>query len=135
MFLIIAPVIGFPLDYPKNLGMVRIVSPVFLGYLGSATHFIFRNQTKRVNVSNEFLGLLVKGPLIIYALVVAASLAAFGYSNRASAEIGAGMSVDDLGTALSFALGVLAATTGVITSYLFVSPNNPRGEVNTNIQY
>jgi len=33
------------------------------------------------------------------------------------------MSVDNLATSLSVALGVLAVTTGVITSYLFVAPN------------
>jgi hypothetical protein len=32
---------GFPLTYPKNLELLQIVSPVFLGYLGAATHFIF----------------------------------------------------------------------------------------------
>jgi hypothetical protein len=71
-------------------------------------------------VQNQFLGLLVKGPLIIYLIAVVASFAAFGYANRASAAPGTGMSVDNLATALSLALGVLAVTTGIITSYLFV---------------
>jgi hypothetical protein len=128
-FLVAAPTIGFPLEYPTNLGIVRIVTPVFLGYLGSSTHFIFQNPAPTVAVQNEFLGYLVKGPLIIYALVVISALASFGYSNRAGAEIGSGMSVDDLGTALSLALGVLTATTGIITSYLFVAPRKDAGDI------
>lgn len=122
VFLIASPSIGFPMEYPKNLHLIEIVSPVFLGYLGSAAHFVFQNPAPEVPVQNEFLGLLVKGPLIIYALAVATALGAFAYSNRVGAEIGSGMSEDALGTALSLALGVLAVTTGVITSYLFVTP-------------
>jgi hypothetical protein len=40
----------------------------------------------------------------------------------ATAEIDAGISEDNLATILSIALGVLAVTTGIITSYLFVAP-------------
>jgi hypothetical protein len=98
------------------------VSPVFLGYLGSAVHFIFQRSVPDVPVQNEFLGILVKGPIIIYTVAVISALAAFGYSNRVGAEIGSGMSEDALSTTLSLSLGVLAVTTGVITSYLFVAP-------------
>lgn len=123
VFLIVAPVIGFPLLYPKNLDLLQIVSPIFLGYLGSASHFIFQNPVPPVPVQNQYLGYLVKGPLVIYILAAGGSLAAFGYSNRVGSSIGAGMSVDSLGTALSLSLGVLAVTTGVLNSYLFVAPN------------
>jgi hypothetical protein len=123
LFLLVAPTVGFPLPYPKNLDLLQIVSPVFLGYLGSAAHFIFQNPTPAVPVQNRFLGLLVKGPLVIYVLAAGASLAAFGYANRVGTAVGAGMSVDNLATALSLSLGVLAVTTGVVSSYLFVAPN------------
>jgi len=120
VFLIVGPSFGFPMEYPKNLHLIEIVSPVFLGYLGAASHFIFQNPAPDVPVQNEFLGILVRGP--IYTMAVVSALAAFAYSNRAGAEIGSGMSEDALGTALSLSLGVLAVTTGAITSYLFVSP-------------
>jgi hypothetical protein len=119
-FLVVAPVINYPLVYPKNLDLLQIISPVFLGYLGSASHFVFQNQPQEVPVQNQYLGYLIKGPLGIYALVVLTAFASFGYANRASAAPGSGMSVDNLATALSLALGVLAVTTGIITSYLFV---------------
>lgn len=126
VFLLVSPVIGFPLSYPKNLDLLQIISPVFLGYLGSASHFIFQNPVPQVPMQNQYLGLLVKGPLVIYVLAAGGSLAAFGYSNRVEGSIGAGMSVDNLSTALSLSLGVLAATTGVLSSYLFATPNGPQ---------
>src|SRR5277367_4135952 len=98
LFLIAAPAFGFPLTYPKNLDLLEIVSPVFLAYLGSASHFIFQNPAPRVPVQNQFLGYLVIGPVVIYLAAVAGTLSA--------------------------ALGVLAVTTGVISSYLFVAPQS-----------
>lgn len=124
IFLLTAPVFSFPLTYPKNLDLLQIVLPVFLGYLGSASHFIFQSAAAPIQVHNQFLGLLVKGPIIIYVLAVAAAFGSFAYSNRIGAEIGAGMSVDNLATALSLALGLLAVTTGIINSYLFAEPKH-----------
>jgi hypothetical protein len=124
LFLIVAPSVGFPLSYPKNLDLLQIVSPVFLGYLGAATHFIFRNPPPTVPAQNEYLGFLVIGPLVIYVMAVGGAFAAFGYSNRVGAALGEGMTQDNLATALSFALSLLAATVGVISSYLFVAQRN-----------
>ena len=126
VFLIAAPSFGFPLVYPKNLDLLQIVTPTFLGYLGSASHFIFRTSIRTVPAQTEFLGMLVKGPVIIYVLVAFTAFVAFGYSNREGALIGGGMSVDQLATTLSLSLGILAATTAVITSYLFVDPKTAR---------
>lgn len=118
-FLIIAPSIGFPLSYPKNLELLQIVSPVFLGYLGAASHFIFRNPVSDTPIYNQLLGIMVKGPIFIYLLAIVAAFSAFAYSNRSAAVIGTGMSVENLSTAISASLGVLAVSTSVIISYLF----------------
>lgn len=126
VFLLAAPSFGFPLIYPKNLDILQIISPVFLGYLGAASHFIFQNPTPPVPVQNQFLGMLVKGPIIIYALVVIAALGSFAYSNRVGAPIGSNVSLENLATALSLSLGILAVTTGVVSSYLFTAPTEPR---------
>jgi len=119
----VCPIIGFPLQYPKNLELLQLISPVFLGYLGAASHFIFQNPVPEVPVVPQFLGLLVKGPIIIYTAVVFGAFAAFAYSNRVGAPIGSGMSAENLSTAISIALGLLAVTTGVISSYLFLGQN------------
>jgi hypothetical protein len=133
VFFIVAPVFGFPLQYPKNLDLLQIVLPVFLGYLGAASHFIFQNPAPSVPAQTQYLGLLVKGPIIIYTLAIASALVAFGYSNRADADIGSGMSIDNLATALSIALGVLAVTTGVLSSYLFVVPKQQSDILKTDV--
>ncbi len=124
LFLIMAPSFGFPLVSPENFHLLEIVSPVFLGYLGSASHFVFNNPVPEVPVQNEFLAPLVIGPIVIYLIVVAGAVVVFAYSNRLSAPAGTGMSEGDLATALSSALGLLAVTTGVVTSYLFVSADS-----------
>lgn len=126
VFLFIAPAIGVPLEYPKNLDLLQIVLPIFLGYLGSAAHFVFMTPPPAVTVNNQFLGLLVKGPVIIYACALVAAFGAFWYSNREGAPIGGNMSVDHLANAMSISLGVLAASTGIIVSYLFVVNQNAR---------
>jgi hypothetical protein len=121
IFLIVAPVFGLPLEYPKNLNLLQITSPVFVGYLGSAVHFIFMTPPPEIPARIQFLGLLVKGPIIIYACAIISAFAAFAFSNRAGAPIGGGMSVDNLATAISIALGLLAATTGAIIAFLFAA--------------
>lgn len=127
IFLIVAPVFGFPLVWPRNLDVLQIVSPVFLGYLGSATNFIFQKPKHEVTVQSDLLGYVVVGPILIYVIVVTGALAAFGYSHRVGAPMGSGMPVDNLTTTLSLALGVLAATTGIISSYLFAAPKSVGG--------
>jgi hypothetical protein len=121
IFFLIAPSTGFPLSFPKNLEILQTILPVFLGYLGAAAHFIFKNPAPPVTAQSQFLGIMVKGPVVVYALAVIAALAAFGYSNRIGAAIGTGMSVDNLTTSLAITLGILTATTSVVVSYLFVA--------------
>mgnify|MGYP000320631707 CR=1 FL=1 len=128
VFLFIAPSLSYPISYPKNLDLLQIVSPVFLGYLGAASHFIFKKNQVTISVDNEYLGLLVKGPIIIYCAAIISAFSAFAYSNRLDAEIGTGMSIENLGNAVSISLGVLAVTTSIITSYLFSVEGEPNKE-------
>lgn len=123
LFLVVAPAIGFPLRYPDNMHMLEIISPVFLGYLGSATHFIFSGNTMHESSkkSNDLLGYIVVGPIVIYGIVTIGAFSAFGFLNRSGSAIGSGMLPENLATALSASLGVLAVTTGIITSRLFSS--------------
>jgi hypothetical protein len=131
IFLIAAPSFGFPLEYPRNFNILQIVSPVFFGYLGSATHFIFMRPSPKVAVNYPLLGLLVKGPTLIYVAAMLAAFISFGYSNRVGAMPGNGMSVDNLATAISVSLALLAVTTGVIVSYLFAVNRGAAGRVDS----
>ncbi len=131
LFAFIAPVGGYPLTYAQVPRIVEIILPVFLGYLGSATHFIFRaNRSTEIvdDNTNSLLSLLVRGPLGIYSAATITLLVAFAFSNRQNAEPGEGMSVDQLAAGLSITLALLAATTSVLVSYLFKSNDSSMKE-------
>jgi len=121
IFFIVAPVLGFPLRFSQAITILQIIFPVFLGYLGAATQFTFQRSptTTRVIKARPMMALLVKGPVMVFCIIVACAIVAFGYSNRASAAVGDGMSVDILAGVITAALGLLAVTTNVIVAYLF----------------
>jgi len=119
-FLILAPSIGMPFNPGRNenLMLVQVVIPVFLGYLGSASHFLFRARAAPdVEVADErLLGLLVFGSFGLYVLANTTLFAAFYLSNRPD---GPGMSIDELSKWFTLILGLLTCTVSVITSYIF----------------
>jgi hypothetical protein len=120
-FFILAPVFGYPLRYSQSQTILQIIFPVFLGYLGAATQFTFQKTPSAVRTitARPMMELLVKGPVIVFCIMVLGAVVAFGYSNRAAALPGEGMSVDVLATTITAALGLLAVTTNVIVSSLF----------------
>jgi hypothetical protein len=123
LFYILSPVLGYPLEYDQAIRLIQINVPVFLGYIGSATQFLFTGDTARATLIDPrlapLLKLLVPGPLVVFAIVNVAVLFAFGWTNRAAAPAGVGMTVDTLSIFLTTALGILTVSTGVIVSYLF----------------
>lgn len=122
VFFLVAPAVGYPLTWEQSIRVFEIVIPVFLGYLGTATHFLFHTggeqQLVRIN-SSGLLSLIVRGPLIVFVVVGVAIVFAFGYANRAAATPGEGMSVDALSYSFTALMGLLAVTTNVAVSYLF----------------
>jgi hypothetical protein len=123
LFLLIAPLFNYPLEWEQTPRLFEIVLPTFLGYLGTATHFLFHHdekpQTLKLNGTSQLLSLLVKGPIVVFGLGSIALMFAFGYSNRHGATRGAGMNIDQLAMVISGLLGLLTATTSVAVSYLF----------------
>ena len=101
---------------------------MFLGYLGSASYFVFPNAARRhrLEPNRELIGLMVKGPVVVFATICVVAIGAFGYSNRPSAQPGTGMTVEMLSTTVSAALGLLAVTTNVAVTYLFTSEQERR---------
>jgi hypothetical protein len=53
VFFIIAPAFGFPLTFGQARGLLEIILPVFLGYLGSASHFVFSQRSARLGGGAE----------------------------------------------------------------------------------
>ncbi len=125
LFFLVAPAAGYPLTFAQARGFLEIIVPVFLGYLGSGSHFIFSNRSRRpspkLDASGELVALMIRGPVIVFAVISIGAIAVFGFSNRIQAPIGSGMSIDMLAGFLSAALGLLAVTTNVAISYLFAT--------------
>jgi O-antigen/teichoic acid export membrane protein len=119
-FFVLAPVLGYPLRYSQAQSLLRVVLPVFLGYLGAATQFAFQKKHEQTDPpASPMLPLLVIGPIALFVVMMVVGIVAFGYSNRAQAPPGDGMSAEQLGNAVSGAMGLLAVTTNVIVAYLF----------------
>lgn len=120
-FFVLAPVLGYPLEFAQSIRLMEILIPVFVGYLGSAAYSLFRssgNGAVKFEQSQEAT-LLVRGPIIVFAFASITALTAFGISNGANRPSGSGMSVDTLAGIFTAILGLLSATTGVIVSHLF----------------
>jgi len=136
IFLVLSPFLGYPLDPGAGdlIRLLEILFPVFLGYLGMATHFVFRSEgTAKAGAAEEpplssNAVLLIRGPVLVWMAMIVAAFTAFGLANRAGAPAGTGMSVDLLAGLVTAALGLLAATTSVAVSYLFSGGEKGGGE-------
>jgi hypothetical protein len=131
LFLCLAPLFGYHLEWKDSIRVFEVVLPVFLGYLGTATQFVFQNMAGTRNTgiagaaTNPLLALLVRGPVWVFGLAIAAVLVSFGITNRFNAPAGSGMSVDTLAGVITVALGLLNVTTQVAVSYLFSLDGRP----------
>lgn len=132
--LTLAQPLGFRFDYgqEQNLRLIDIVLPTFFGYLGSASHFIFNtNSGSEVSVKNEsMLRILIHGPFIVFILSVASLFFAHYHSHASVIDDRARIDALDFNTMsryLSINLAMLAATTSIVSSYLFGSPPRPDG--------
>jgi hypothetical protein len=119
LFFIVAPALGYPIRFDQSVSLMKIVLPVFLGYLGSATQFVFTPAKTPLITHLQFLDLIVRGPVIVFGVATLMAIVTFGYSNRLTAPAGSGMSVGVLSSIITASLGLLAVTTNVVVSYLF----------------
>lgn len=122
VFVLIAPVAGYPLLWADSLRVLELVIPVFAGYLGAAAQYVFRqrnNESVNAQDGTRLLLIMIKGPVIVFTVMSLAILIGFGLSNRQSATPGEGMNVGTLAGLLSAALGFLAITTNAAVAYLF----------------
>jgi hypothetical protein len=128
-FFLLAPATGFPLVFDQSLRILQIVLPVFLGYLGSASSFVFRSDSSEDQLAfrrgtSSLASLLTLGPVLAFTIALSALIIAFGVTNRPNAPPGSGISIDQLTTGISIILGLLAVTTSVAVNYLFGGGHN-----------
>jgi hypothetical protein len=123
IFLMAAPHFSVPFNprLNENVRLIEVVLPVFFGYLGSASHFVFNaNRGRDVSVEQqELLFYLIVGPFAIFTLFLIALFFAFTYSSSSG---GSRMDFDTLSRWFSWGLALLACTVSVITAYLFGAP-------------
>src|SRR5215469_14595645 len=106
IFFLLAPALGFPLVFAQSLRVLEVALPVFLGYLGSAASFVFRSGSKADELAfrpsaASLVGLLIKGPMIVFGVALISVIVAFGVTNRRDAAPGSGISVDQLTAGIS----------------------------------
>jgi hypothetical protein len=121
-FLMAAPFLRVPFNenQNENVRLIEIVLPVFFGYLGSASHFLF-NANRGREVAPEqmpLLRILVVGSFGIFTAFIICLFAIFWLSNGSPAA----MSFDSLSRYFSLSMGLLACTISIIASYLFGAP-------------
>ncbi|WP_434585771.1 hypothetical protein ACMYSP_04610 [Klebsiella sp. R390] len=127
-FLILSPAIGMRFDYSQeqNLRLIDIVLPTFFGYLGAASHFLFNaNRGREIIDQNAFiLKLLIHGPFLIFIISICCLFFTFYTTHRPLPDNVPRvyrMDFNSLSRYLSICLALLAATVGIISSYLFGS--------------
>jgi hypothetical protein len=122
-FVVIAPTVCYPLDPSSNhiIRLLQIITPVFVGYLGSASHFVFSDSAPAANQQqlSPNAVMLIKGPVLAWIVMSTLAFTAYGLSNRASAAPGSGWSFDFLSGLITITLSLLTATTNLAVTYLF----------------
>ncbi|MER9546637.1 hypothetical protein NKI72_32200 [Mesorhizobium sp. M0437] len=129
IFLALSQQIGMRFDFGRqeNFRLIDVILPTFLGYLGACAHFIFNpNGGREIDPRNSgLLRMMVHAPFWIFAAFVI-SLFYVHYQTHLPQPPDAPrvdpLQFDTLSRFLSVALGVLAATIGIISSYLFGIP-------------
>jgi hypothetical protein len=121
-FFCTAPAVGYRLNWPDAIGLLQITLPVFVGYLAAASVWAFSTSPPADPPDfkiDPVRKALLRGPIVLVALMLTVVLVVFGYSQRDGASIGSGMSVGQLTTFITTALGILTVTTGVGLVALF----------------
>jgi hypothetical protein len=126
IFLMLAPALGVPFNenLNENVRLIEIVIPVFFGYLGSASHFVFNvNRGREIAESEQLLlGTLLIGAFAVFTIFISALFATFWITR------GRSMDFDTLSRWFSSSMGLLACTVSILSSYLFGAPPSLKGK-------
>ena len=121
LFFAAAPAIRYPLKYEDAFDILKIIVPLFVGYLSSGARYVVgqpNDEGDQLAPNHELLTVLLKWPIWIFCACSIVLLSAFGYSNSGRFT-GDGMTPKTLSLFVSALLSVLAATTSMISVQLF----------------
>lgn len=122
VFFLLAPAIDFPLTFKESFALLKLITPVFMGYVGLAVGFLFAGGAPLPSPGRSIgslLALLVRGPVILYGAVMICALIVFGMTNRSGANPAEMMPYDYLENATITATTILTGTTSVVASKIF----------------
>src|SRR5262249_42756146 len=118
LFFATAPAIArYPLKYDDAFDILKIIVPVFVGYLASGARYVTGQATDDSDEpapNSELLAVLLKWPIWVFCVCTVVLLSAFAYSHS-RAFTGDGMTPKTLSLYVSALLSILAATTSVIS--------------------
>jgi hypothetical protein len=118
-FFLISPLfLPFNPGKDENVQLVQIILPVFLGYLGSASQFLFRSSGDRTTFPGDerLLFILTVGPCCLFFALNVVLFTIFYLQKTPIAEITKWFTM---------ILSLLTSTVGVITVNLFATRNPP----------
>ncbi|XSC43475.1 hypothetical protein ACF1BQ_036845 [Bradyrhizobium sp. RDT10] len=120
--LLLAPALRYPLEFTQSIQLLQMLFPVFLGYLASATVFVFEGEegTDR-NRQTKLLSMLTRGPFLVTFVLSLALFLAFwlAHSTDINAERMVRFSFDTFTSAFALIIGIHTAVTSALVAYLF----------------
>jgi len=118
------PIWGFRLDYEKGeqIQLIQIIIPTFLAYLSAAITYATSRKTFREpgGERGRILRVITFGSILIFVFGVVAATVLFHLSGSGAIENGS-ISFSQYSSIISVLLGILAATTTAISTYVFSS--------------
>ena len=124
VFCVIAPVFGYPLEFPKeSLRIVQLILPVFVGFLVASARYFVADARRSVPVEDVQRAKVLSSALFIYFLtftvLLIAVFASFGLSSSKWASPRQAMGIDDLTMLISVLLSFFTGSAGLIVEYVF----------------
>lgn len=120
IFAVLAPILGYPIDYEKSIGIIKLLTPTFFGYVGAAANFAVADNPNTINKDGHGLIWTVTfGPVLVFWVIVIASFGAYGLVGLNLTPRDLQFPYETLTTVLTIALSLLSVSTSIIVVGLF----------------
>jgi hypothetical protein len=121
LFFAVSPAMGFYALSGVEWRIPQMVIPIFVGYLASASHFLFSTEpdAKLREGTEGLFSSILYGGFGLFIICAAGLLFAFYESNTPTAPPNTGRSIEWLADGFTIILSILTASTSVLSSFLF----------------